>query len=241
MRKWLLVGVFAASVLRPGIAAADALQFTGTGRGSAVTIGGLEPGTFFAGELNWNWMTAPGSGFIGSLYTYCVDLVDTVISTQAVTVLPSSSLSSSTSPYTTAGGGGRAAWLINSFAADIHNNTNVTTANYQAAGLQLAIWETLYDFSVASPFNLASGNFFVSSANSSVVNFAVSYLTQLGTTHTGTALYFDSPAGPAFGAGQDQMTQQVPEPATVLTMAMALGLMFMFRRRLVPGYQSQSF
>jgi hypothetical protein len=194
-------------------ASADALSLTSVGKGDWVSITtGTTSQTGWAGEINW-LLTTPS--FTESLYTYCVDLFDPALYTQnPITVKTTNDLTSSTSPNSTPGAGGRVAWLFNTFADGIHGLANNQVAFDEAAGLQIAIWETMYN---SSAFTVA--------ANADATSWAGKYLGALG-THTSVAMYLDAPTG----RGQDQIAH-LPEPSSVLLVSLALPLIFAYRRR----------
>lgn len=209
--------------LRSSSASAATLDFTGVGKADIVSISGLRTVTAYAGELNWDWLGTPPAGFSQSLYTYCVDVLNNEADPQYnVTVRSTDDMTPATSPYSAAGAGAKIAWLVNTYAASIHSSGT----NEQAAGLQLAIWETLYDSNLGG-FNLTSGQFIVS-ASVGTMTWATTYLTNLysSASNTGSAAWLDSPGN---NVGQDQVT--VPEPSTLALLIVAGALFFAFRRK----------
>ena len=206
MRKFTFVALlFATSMLRPSVVAADTLTLTSVGKGDWVSLQvGGQTETGFAGEINWLVGGSP-------LFTYCVDLFDNALSVQQVTVGTTNDLTSLTDQQTTAGAGGRAAWLFNTYSDAIRTSGS----NDQAAGLQLAIWQTLY-----SP-----GAFSVLSAPSAALGYAATYLTSLG-LNSSTAGYLDAAAG----RGQDQLFR-VPEPLSLIPTGLGFFLLGMVLRR----------
>jgi hypothetical protein len=222
LKKMLCAGAAALLCSIPSAASAATLDFTGIGKASVVSISGLRTVTAWAGELDWSWIGTPPAGFSQSLYTYCVDVLNNEADPQYnVTVRSTDDMTPATSPFSAAGAGGKIAWLVNSYAASIHSSGT----NEQAAGLQVAIWETLYDSSL-NTFNLASGQFIVS-ASAGTISWATTYLSNLYTSGgTGHAAWLDSPGN---GNGQDQVT--VPEPSTLALLMVAGGLFFAFRRK----------
>lgn len=218
MTKLVYAALFAASLLCPMAAAADTVTLTSNGsmygwnlgRGDWVTIseGTSGPMTGWAGEINW-------TGLAESLTTYCVDLFSDALHTQTVTVSDDirNDLTSATSIGTTPGAGGRAAWLVNTYAFE------ASTDRYKAAGLQIAVWNTMY----------AAGAFSISAAPDAM-RWAADYLGHLG-SNTATGIYFNA----ALGAGQDQIG--TPEPASILLLAiglsMALGFGYRVKRQAV--------
>ena len=218
MKRLLAVGLFGAAIMSATPASADSLNLTGLGKGEWITVKfGNTTELGWAGEANW---LLSSQGFTVNSYTYCVGLFDGALNTQnPVTAKSTDDLNSSTTPYVTDGAGARAAWLFNTYSDGIHSlltNTsqNAAFAAAQAAGLQLAIWETLYPT-----------NAFTFQASAAATTAAGQYLKALG-SNTSSAIFFDA----KLGQGQDQITK-VPEPATVLLCLLALPLLFVFRRR----------
>lgn len=208
-----VVGVFvvAGITMMPASASAEIMQFKGLGAASTITVGGSNAsnyhGSVAAGELLWQWVGTPPAGFAQSFYSYCVDLANFVQSSQVVTPVSSTGFTNGV-----ANGGSKAAWLFNEYAAGIHSLTNATTAAINAAALQVAIWEAMYDTSA----NLAGGGFTATAANSQIVTTANSYLTALYSSQPWTAVAtILSTSG-----GQDQIAQ-VSEPSTLLVMGLA--------------------
>ena len=219
MKKFVYAALFAASLAYPTAAAADTVTLTSNGpaygwnvgQGSWITVSEGTSGpqmTAWAGEINW-------TGFTSSLVTYCVDFFSNALHTETVTVSNDirNDLTSTTSIGTTAGAGGRAAWLVNTYASA------ASTDKYKAAGLQIAIWNTMY----------AAGAFTIS-APLQAMNWAASYGGSLG-SNTATGIYFDA----APGRGQDQIA--TPEPGSILMLAigmsMALGFGYRMKRQAV--------
>ncbi len=192
----------------PASARAEAINFTGVGPASAVTVGGIKAGTFLAGELNWQW----GESGV-DIYTYCVDILNGVRSEQPVTV-GSTEAMSGVAPS----GGGKAAWLFNTYAAGIHLSGN----GINAAALQVAIWEALYD-----PIWDLSGGRFSLVTTGAIQVAANAYLSSLyhpGGYYTSTATWLDTTHG------QDQITH-VPEPSALLLFACGLVLLAYTQRQ----------
>jgi len=224
VKRILGVGTVAMLCLTPTAARAATLDFTGVGKADIVSISGLRTVTAYAGELDWSWLGTPPAGFSQSLYTYCVDVLNNEADPQYnVTVRSTDDMSPATAPYSAAGAGAKIAYLVNANAANIHGALGT---NEQAAGLQLAIWETLYDSDLGG-FNLKYGDFIVS-ASDKTLYWATHYLEDLysSASNTGRAAWLDSPGN---GNGQDQVT--VPEPSTLALLMLGAGLVFAFRRK----------
>ncbi len=202
------------------------MDFLGSGRSSTVGItvkdgaATLFAGNVKAGELNWRWLDGTPAGFAAEFYTYCIDATQYLRDPQYITIR---SMDDFTSPA--AGSGSSISWLFNTYAGDIRNGGTGT----QAAALQLAIWESLYD----TDRNLATGNFSVN-ATSAILSQAGIYLSALSSINpsgsTAAWLDVDGASTTAAFRGQDQVTHQpVPEPSTLLLLA--AGGLAAWRRR----------
>ena len=212
----ILRAVLASALLvLPVSAHAEMIDFTGLGRNAVVSVSGVRTGTFYAGELNWMWVGAPPAGFSQSFYTYCVDLLNLVVDPQTVAVRSTSQIAG-----VSANGGGKAAWLFNTYAPTIRG----AGTNTQAAALQVAIWEALYDSSA----DLGTGNFRLNTTGA-IRTQANVYLSGLyspaGQYRTSTATWLDTVRG------QDQMTSRVTEPPTLALFGVALMLFAGWLRR----------
>jgi hypothetical protein len=222
LKRFLVLGTIALAWLYPVAASADSLAFDGVGKGVwGINIGGsvVNVNDVFAGQIDWSWLTAPPAGFGATLETYCVDVLHDVTNPETVTVRSTDDIPSTAPNVSNAGE--KAAWLYDSYASTI-------TTNAQAAGLQIAIWEALYDTTA----DLAGGNINFSGAGLTlgVLTAANSYLSALYAADysTASAVWLDSPTG------QDQITN-VPEPATLLLFALGIGTVVQFRRKSALG------
>ena len=118
---------------------ANTITFTGEGKIASVTIQSPTLGVLStdAGELDPSWVGTPPASQPASFYTYCVDPNHYLLGAQDVTLTDSD--------FLTAAGvtdaGGKAAWLINTYAPSIHQSGS----GADAAALQVAIWEAISD------------------------------------------------------------------------------------------------
>ena len=237
LKKLVYTGclLIAALFLRPTTAAANSLIYDGMGYRSVVTIAldGVQEGPYYAGEVNWLWDTPP-DGFADAIYTYCVDPFNSAISPQWVEENSTEAMIVDGIPDGAAGG--RAAWLLNTFAPTIR----ALGGDIEAAALQVAIWEAVND----SDNDLTAGDFALV-VNSSVWgglelatqirDQAQLYLNELfyspGQFHTSTAIWLV-----ATPTGQDQITQlaqtstPVGEPGTLVLFGLAMPYAFLRRR-----------
>lgn len=213
-------------VLTPSTAVADQINFNGTTLSKVVTIGGSNLNNYHgevrAGEMSWTWAGTPPAGFAQSFYSYCVDLSHVVTTPQYVTVRSTEGFTNGVED-----GGRKAAWLFNQYAAGIHQMADVTTAALYSAGLQIAIWEAIYDTTA----NLSGGGFTATTSNTTVMNTAANYLSALYQSDmVGVATILDSTRS----TGQDQIVAQVSEPSTLMLMGLAFfGFALLARRPVV--------
>ncbi len=230
--RWIAVSslVIVSAFMLPALAAASQITFTGVGRGSQVSITSVgRPGpdtiSVMAGELNWSFASETPEGFANDFYSYCVDVNQYLSSPQTVTQTSSTGFTNGAP-----GGGERAAWLFNTYAAGIHSGPSTTTTNIQAAALQVAIWETMYD----TNGNLGEGTFILNTTGQ-IRTQAQIYLNNLFlpggryNTSVATILEVISP-----NLGQDQIVSRVSEPSTLLLMGVAF-LVFARRARRSPA------
>jgi len=220
LRKLWFILTCAAALAIPSQASASQLIYQQMGQHDIVTVQGA--GSFYAGEIEWLWNDPP-AGFGAAVTTYCVDVFHEL-------ERPQDTLVGSTDQMTTVAqdGGGKVAWLLNTFAP-------VVSSGIQAAALQVAIWESLYD----DDHDLATGIFQLVTDSSAytgaakaqlIADQANNYLKELyshpyGGYHTSTATWLRAvdPSG-----GQDQIT--TPEPTSLMLIAVG-GLLAKASRR----------
>lgn len=228
MRKLWLVVLCVCPILTPSKATASELNFTGMGLHDIVTINGPISGSYYAGQITWDWSAPVPNGFDPSIVTYCVDIQHELTNIQTVSVSDTNDPDFNTSAVD---GGGKSAWLVNTYASTV-------TSDVQAAALQVAIWEALYDNS----YNLTGGIFSIDITNTAYTGMteamkiytqANTYLDGLfsgnapnGQYYTSVAAWLHATSQP--GGGQDQIA--TPEPTTLALLGLG-GLMAGFRRR----------
>lgn len=203
------------------------LTYTGLRYGSNATlsIGGTSVAAY-AGEIAFSFTGSAGtpSGMPTSFYGYCVELEQELLTNTTVKIMNTDSLTRNGNvPYT----GSKAAWLYNTYASTINNNAD-------GAGLQIAIWKSLYD----KDFNLSTGYFQVLSADASVIASANKYLANLTASKgSGVATWFygtgDSINGQdVMGPYSSSFGYPVPEPnlLSLLSCASVSGLVLIRKR-----------
>ena len=216
--RWITKSVAVAALVGvPLTANAETIDFRGSGLNAAVSIsvlnaaGSLVTNSVAAGELNWAWLNGTPEGFEGQFFSYCVDALNALRDPQTVVVdtTENLALSNGNRPAST-DAGDKVAWLFNTYAGVVH----ASGSGAAAAGLQVAIWEALYD---SSSFSLTGGNFRLNN-NSLVGAQATTFLTSLySSNYSGSSASWLNTS-----YGQDQITHGVPEPATLLLMGVGL-------------------
>lgn len=241
-KVFFLILIATCGLLLPQSASADPVGFTGQidwvnskpmGYYSAITAsldGAAESG--WAGEINFQWLGGTPDGFATQFYAYCVDFVNVLRDPENVTVTSSTGFSNGV-----AYGGQKSAWLFDNFADAIHGgNPSTENLNVNAAALQIAIWEDMYD-SAKDLTSSAASNRFKFTTSGLIQTKAGEYLDALY-TNTGqwatsaptyAAYILDVPVDQRYGAqlGQDQITRGVPVPESSSIVLAGLGIFFL--------------
>lgn len=174
----------------------------------------------WTGQINTGVSGGP-AGYPSSFVGYCVDIEHSFVNGESVAVKGANQLTrNGVSPNS----GYRAAWLYNTYSSSV-------STNLQAAGLQSAIWEALYD----SLLDVNSGWYKLDGTETAVIGQANIYLGALqtaignGSYLSASATWFD-----AGGLGQDILgPSQVPEPGLMglLASGSVSGLWALRRRK----------
>src|SRR6476660_1359027 len=187
--------------LVPSVASASTIDFLGRGRAKDVTIYGIRGGTtglrVYAGELMWAWLDGKPAGADNTFYSYCVDIMNDERDTQYNVAIRSTDGMATDSMTAVGNAAQKAVWLFDTYAVKAHTSASL------AAGLQLAIWEVMFD----TGNSLTGGSkFSVSGASQAAMDAGSWYLSQLNADtymSAPSALWLDV----ASGQGQDQITK----------------------------------
>lgn len=228
----LLLSVFSGIALG-GPVRADPVSLTlvSNGAGADVTITYTNPTPDypngftlggFAGAMNLQLGSGPQ--FTG----FCVDLAHFVSVGQSFSI----NSYSTDSPTNGLTNGGQVAYLANTFGA-------LPLSNFQAAGLQIAIWSELYDngngftsgvFQYTAAENVNDPNY------SAIAGFATSFLNDAQGNSSIVTWYDASPSGDGQWRGQSMVDPAVPAPPSVVLFLLGLsclGIASGWRRRLL--------
>ncbi len=231
--KALLAVVCLLAVGSAASAQSYVIKKIGDGYRQAVTINGIRSGNYYAGQFLMQFSGVVPEGYEQNFTAYCVDLIDTLQTTETVTLESTDDLNpKSLTPST----GAKVAYLYNTYGSTVADNAH-------AAALQIAIWETLYDGGSSSGLvkgsSASGGTVYFDGTNSTVLTYAAAYLQGLG-SNTSEATWLACTSHPS-QTNQDLITRaptritSVPEPGP-LAMLAGLGVGFTvfgsrFRRR----------
>jgi hypothetical protein len=119
---------------------------------------------------------------------------------------------------------------------DLTGGSGLSTGDVQSAAFQLALWEIVFEAADQTDFDVASGNFYVTNTNASIIQQANEYLQGLDGQNTGNYLltFWESQS---FGTGASDKQDLVSAaaiplpPAILMLLSGLLGLGFLSRRR----------
>ncbi len=174
---------------------------------------------FVAGSLAGYLGGLPPQGnYIGLMY--CVDV------SQPLTVPAQFNVADllTNDPHTPLTNGDRAAWLYNNEFATVGSDTD------KSAGLQLAVWNGVYD----NDFTVGSGTFYATGTDNAALNYANDYLDDLSMVNpAGSVARYFRPTTPY---GQGMIAPVIPEPASLLLLGFGLGAVGLTMRKRRPRH-----
>lgn len=221
-------------LLTPGLMA-DTINISHDGGLNGVTIGTESSGLVFSGTLTtfvgaFNLEFTSGSFAGQTINAYCVDLahgISNPLNGASATVafnLNTWNLGSAQSPA--AGGGEAVSYILNNWASAANTDA-------KKAGLQLAIWEVLYDTNFNLSQTAGTDGFYVSAANGADLGFANQVLAdvQAASTSGSNAWWVQTDNLGQKGTQDFGFNVPVPEPSALLLLGSGLLGLGYFRRR----------
>ena len=187
-----------------------------------------------AGEFQITMGSVQAPNQPSSFYAYCMDLAHYSLANYYTTPLDIAHLPGTipdvnySGNFTSWDAPLKAAYLYDTFASSAHNNSD-NNANTKAAGLQAAIWETLYNNYDKKGFDPVPYGSSYSEIQNAVHAQAVSYLTQaadanwgmVGCQYTADATWWKGSAAANGGNEAQGLIGPVPEPAEIGLAALA--------------------